>query len=42
MSSPHSIDARIRNGGPREVLTTSLMGICLMMLLTIWWWYAMR
>jgi hypothetical protein len=39
MSSPNS---EIRNRGAREFLTTALLGLFLMMILTIWWWSAMR
>jgi hypothetical protein len=39
MSSPNP---DIRNSGAREFLTTSLLGLFLMMTLTTWWWYAMR
>ena len=44
MSSPHGYDPsiRIRNGGARDVLLTSVLGIFLMMVLTTWWWHAMR
>jgi len=42
MSFPSPLDPRIRNGGPREALTASLIGLFLMMALTTWWWAAMR
>ena len=44
MSSPRGYDptVRIRNGGARDVLTTSLLGLFLMIVLTTWWWHAMR
>lgn len=46
MSSPrgygYGYDPTIRNSGTREVLTTSLLGLFLMMMLTTSWWFAMR
>ena len=44
MNSPRGYDAniRIRNGGARDVLTASLLGLFLMMMLTTSWWFAMR
>jgi len=31
-----------RNGDTREVLTATLLGLGLMALTTVWWWFAMR
>jgi hypothetical protein len=42
MRSPIQYDPNIRNGGARDILTTSLLGLFLMMMLTTSWWYAMR
>ena len=45
MSSPnyrYASDPSIRNGGARDVLTATLLGLFLMMTLTTSWWFAMR
>jgi hypothetical protein len=30
------------NGEPREALAAAVLGLGLMMITTVWWWYVMR
>jgi hypothetical protein len=37
LPAPHN-----QNSDAREVLTAALLGIGLMAMITVWWWFAMR